>query len=128
MTEASNPYVEQFLQAMEAADPEEGRRAREAYNERGVPDDPKAVRVLAELEARFTVRSLSRREQRALDARREAASRERSLVAALERCIRFSAYSATDPRAIRFEFASEEDRLAAANAVDASGAILPIGD
>lgn len=39
---------------------------------------------------------------------------------ALGRSVVFNAYSADDPLALRFEFETEEDRLAAANAVDAA--------
>lgn len=43
---------------------------------------------------------------------------ERGLVEALGSAVVFSAYRASDPLAIRFEFANEDDRLAAANEVD----------
>lgn len=51
-------------------------------------------------------------------ARRECQAAEASLAKALGRCILFNAYRVADPLAIRFEFANDEDRLAAANAVD----------
>lgn len=43
-----------------------------------------------------------------------------ALVEALGKATAFSAYRASDPLAIRFEFATEKDRLSAANAVDAA--------
>ena len=53
------------------------------------------------------------------------ASNDFVLVQALDKAIEFSAFNADDRKAIRFEFANEDDRLAAANAVDAALAAAP---
>ena len=46
-----------------------------------------------------------------------------ALAVALGKSVVFNAYNASDPLALRLEFETEEDRLAAANAIDqATGA------
>lgn len=45
---------------------------------------------------------------------------------ALARHVRFTAYQSTDPLAIRLEFANDDDRVAAANAIDAALSALPL--
>lgn len=118
--DVNNPYVAGFMEAMRTACPESAAEMDAMIAERGLPDDPRFAALVDELAKRFTIRKLSRREQRALDAERERQASEAGLMGALNRCIVFAAYSADDPLAIRFEFANEEDRLAAANAVDAT--------
>ncbi len=54
--------------------------------------------------------------------------RERELEGALAKAVVFNAYRAEDPLAIRIEFMTEEDRLAAANAIDKALTAKPAGE